>query len=317
MASQWIDAATARRIVADGGSLSGAERSICTRAHAGMLSSRARLFLFGEEKKENCLLPSDFWWAEGHIALEQDWVTGDFSTWMEKKIELRAFGVEFDAAGILAFLPVERRPIIARSLSVEADPNWLSTRAAREEIEKREGLYWQDAQRRLIELVELGFVSARAVQMTRHHPRSTSLTIEREWDVPLWFWDACMRSTDAKADWTLGSFSGKAFVGGNWSHVKLTGVHFLRDTLIPPSEARSEQSEVCEQDDSKPRLPELKLMKWWDALAGARDGLSNEELLILARAKFPENHVARDRIRVLAGGRKRGPRPKSDKSAAE
>lgn len=319
MASQWINAATARLIVADGGSLSNAERSICVRAHNGLLNTRAKRFHFGDQKKEDCFLPGDFWWAEGELALDQDWEAGDFSTWLEQKAELRAFGVEFELVGILALLPIERRPIVARSLSVEANQAWLSARAAREMIEKHEGLYWQAAQRRLIELAELGFVSARAVQMSRHHQRSTSLVVEREWDVPLWFWESCMKSTEAKVDWTLGSFSGNAFVDRHWCRINLTGVHFLRAALMPHEEPKSDQREMNEGegDRGKLRLPDSKLTQWWESKAGARDGLSIEELLTLARVKFPDNHISRDRIRDLARGRKRGPKPISDKSTAE
>lgn len=318
MASQWIDAATARRIVADGGSLSAAEDSICIRAHAGMLNSRAARLQYGDESKDNCPVPKEFWWAEGDLALEQNWEAGDFSTWIKQEIELRAFGVKFDLAAILALLPIERRPIVARSLSVESNPDWVSARAACAIIEKHEGMYYTGARRRLIELAELGFVSARAVQMSRHHRHSTSLTIEREWDVPLWFWESCIHSTEAKIDWALGSFGGNAFVEKSWCRVNLVGVHFLRAALAPPTETQSDDDKDDGEDGgSKPRLPDPRLQKWWDGKASVREGLSIDDLWTLARASFPDHHISRDRMRVLAGGRKRGPKPIGDESAAE
>lgn len=309
MASQWIDAATARKIVAGDGSLFGAERSICVRAHAGMLNTRAKLFHFGEQRKENCPLPASFWWAEGHEALEQDWASGDFSTWLEHKIELRAFGVEFDLAGILDFLPAERRPIVARSLSVEASPDWLSARAARELIGKQENICERAAERRLIELAALGFAPARAVQMSRSHQRSPRPTVEREWDVPVWFWENCIHSAQARIDWTLGRFAGNQFIGGHYCRVDLVGVHFLRAALILPDGPKSEANDEVGGSESKPRLPDAKLIKWWDDKVAVRDSLPIDELWLIARNKFPDHHIARDRIRELASGRKRGPKP--------
>ena len=50
-------------------------------------------------------VPKEFWWAEGHEALEQDWATGDFSTWHEKRIEMKAFGVTFARADIEKMAP--------------------------------------------------------------------------------------------------------------------------------------------------------------------------------------------------------------------
>lgn len=316
MASQWINAETARRIVADGGSLSDAERLICERAHAGMLTGRATLFCKGDEQQRNCIIPAEFWWARGELALEQDWKAGDFSTWLDRKIELRAFGVRFAFEGILSILPPERRPIVSRTLSVDGSPDWLSTRAARTVISKQEGIYGQAAAGRLIELCRLGFVAARAVQMSRRRERRSETTVEREWDVPVWFWEHCMTSLSAKIDWTLGSFSGNHFVDGNWTRFDLTGVHFLRSALEPDIAVGDDSTNEAGKTP-KPRLPESHLIKWWTAKAQIREGLSIDELLTLAREKFPDNHVSRDRIRVLARGRKRGPKPIGDKSAAE
>lgn len=55
-------------------------------------------------------------------------------------------------------------------------------------------------------------------------------------------------------------------------------------------------------------LSESNLRKWWDSKAKVRDDLSQDELLTIARFKFPDNHISRDRIRNLTGARKRGPK---------
>ena len=61
-----------------------AAHTICTRAHAGLIKARAKLFIsFGEEHTD-FEVPREFWWAEGGTALKQNWVSGDFETWVKR-----------------------------------------------------------------------------------------------------------------------------------------------------------------------------------------------------------------------------------------
>jgi len=55
-------------------------------------------------------------------------------------------------------------------------------------------------------------------------------------------------------------------------------------------------------------LSEADLKKWWNSKSKVRDLLSKDELLALIRSKYPDNHISRERIRDLAGARKRGPK---------
>jgi hypothetical protein len=87
--------------------------AICKRAHAGLLASRAKLLIVGNQAHENMPVPENFWWAEGHSALEQDWTTGDFATWIEQTTHVRAFGVQFDFAGLREMLPPEVAALLA------------------------------------------------------------------------------------------------------------------------------------------------------------------------------------------------------------
>jgi hypothetical protein len=82
---------------------------ICERAHGGLISARADQFHQGQRVFHNHDIPKEFWWAEGHEALEQDWAVGDFSTWLDQRIHLRAFGVTFDRADIEKLLPPQER----------------------------------------------------------------------------------------------------------------------------------------------------------------------------------------------------------------
>lgn len=103
----WITADQARNLLKSGaGSLYNAQMAICKCAHAGLIHARAEQFHHGQRTFHNHDIPKDFWWAEGHQRLEQDWATGDFSTWIERgSIQLKAFGVTFARAGIQKLLP--------------------------------------------------------------------------------------------------------------------------------------------------------------------------------------------------------------------
>ena len=78
---------------------------ICERAHAGLIRARAQVFHHGQHTFHDHDIPKEFWWAEGHDALRQDWAAGDFSTWIEQRIQSKAFGVTFARADIQKLLP--------------------------------------------------------------------------------------------------------------------------------------------------------------------------------------------------------------------
>ncbi len=102
---EWVRAADAlamlKPILAEGA----ARFRICERAHGGMIRARAEQFHYGQRVFQNHDMPKEFWWAEGHEALDQDWAAGDFSTWIEQRTHLKAFGVTFARADIQKLLP--------------------------------------------------------------------------------------------------------------------------------------------------------------------------------------------------------------------
>src|SRR5215203_5691464 len=109
MAKQWITAAKALAIVAEHSSPSLARIGLCSRAHADLVATMAKLFTVGDKRREDGPVPVEFWWADGGAALDQDWAAGDFSTWLNRKVECKAFGVLFELEGVLAMIPWERR----------------------------------------------------------------------------------------------------------------------------------------------------------------------------------------------------------------
>ena len=80
------------------GSGSAQAQRVCKRAHAGMMRAKAKRLFLGDEPKDNADVPAGFWFGEGLQALQQDWESGDFSTWpttLRRPQEWRAFGVEW------------------------------------------------------------------------------------------------------------------------------------------------------------------------------------------------------------------------------
>lgn len=102
---EWIRASEAVAMLKPILSTNLARMRICERAYAGLVRARAEHFHEGARRYENYDIPEGFWWAKGHQALEQDWAAGDFSTWIEHRIELKAFGVTFARSDVQKILP--------------------------------------------------------------------------------------------------------------------------------------------------------------------------------------------------------------------
>ncbi|WP_454641589.1 DUF2513 domain-containing protein [Bradyrhizobium liaoningense] len=94
-----------------------AKMTICERAHAGLIRARAEKFIVDNKPEGECEIPAEFWWAEGHEALEQNWTAGDFGTWLRQRTRLRAFGVSFLRSDVEKIIPAgalvstESRPL--------------------------------------------------------------------------------------------------------------------------------------------------------------------------------------------------------------
>jgi hypothetical protein len=112
---EWISAAEAVSLLKTaGGTTYGAQMSLCKRAHAGLVRSRAdQLIIDEEDSRVNIIIPKKFWWAEGHEALKQDWTLGDFETWENHETRYRAFGVKFARSDIEKMISTIRAAPIA------------------------------------------------------------------------------------------------------------------------------------------------------------------------------------------------------------
>lgn len=269
----WVPAKKALSILArELGGETLAAFAICERAHARLLVATADLLILDETRSPDALVPAEFWWAEGHEALEQDWARGDFSTWIDRDVEARAFGVQFDFEGLRKLLPPEKVSMALRELSVSSDPEWISASEARRFMYETVGAAPIIAGTRLLDQCRLGFVPARAQLMQkRTYANSTKWSAEeREWDVSEWFWTNFTQTDSSSQDWDRGVFKGNGHAPTGSCHIQLTGVYFLRsalDALV--SQVVSPQLPSPEQNKGgRPRK------EWWDDLWCAVWGLA-------------------------------------------
>jgi nucleoside phosphorylase len=82
-----------------------AQKTICARAHSGLIRARAERFIVDNKVADGHEVPREFWWAEGEAALQQNWTTGDFDTWIDHSVHLKAFGVSFWYGDIEKMIP--------------------------------------------------------------------------------------------------------------------------------------------------------------------------------------------------------------------
>jgi predicted nucleotide-binding protein len=101
---EWISAAEALGILKIAYGIQ-TRKTICKRAHAGLLRARAAKIFLNKKPQETTDVQKQFWWAEGEAALHQNWQSGDFDTWIDHKLHIEAFGVEFIKYEIEKLLP--------------------------------------------------------------------------------------------------------------------------------------------------------------------------------------------------------------------
>jgi hypothetical protein len=101
----WLTASETIRLVRLATMSRTANVAIATRANAGLVRAHAEALMIGSETRHNVPVPAKFWWATGHEALTQNWETGDFETWVDRRFHLQAFGVRFHREDIQRMVP--------------------------------------------------------------------------------------------------------------------------------------------------------------------------------------------------------------------
>ena len=180
--------------------------------------------------------------------MKQNWQTGDFDTWIDQKIQCKAFGVTIALSGILEMVAFEKRALIARSLSVAGDPDWITAKEARRL--SFEASNKTNASEAILELARLGFVSGRAVSLEAYRQTPTEHEIrweQREWDIEPWFWQEFALPGKGSLDWALGKFSAAGAGPTSIQYVMLSGVHFHRASLAALDAPKALPQETGEQ----------------------------------------------------------------------
>jgi hypothetical protein len=135
----WVSAAGAIHMLRFTLGHGAATRVICERANDGMIRARADRFIRDKKSIDNAEIPPEFWWARGEAALEQNWTTGDFETWIDQKHHLRAYGVHFRTEDVKRMIPkLEPSEAPASDRVVRLDHNSPDYEKAVVEFEKLE-----------------------------------------------------------------------------------------------------------------------------------------------------------------------------------
>lgn len=229
MAHEWIKAGLARHYVSQGDFDYQAAMRICERAHSGLIAAKAEIVIWQGQEKKNCRIPKGFWWAEGHEALTQNWEAGDFTTWIDNKIEVKVFGVSFDFVALSQLVPADRQATALRTISVIAEEDWLSSQEVMHLMYDKFGP--NSAAGALLEACALGQIAARAMRASGEGGSDDSGWAAIEWDVPLWFWRGFSDAASSTRDWILGKVQGRGVGPAGSDFIKLQGVHFHRSGL--------------------------------------------------------------------------------------
>lgn len=264
MAEQWISAATVRSLLPELASIAERGVTLCRRAEAGLIKSKARLLIMDERRTESAEIPRDFWSPGTSFGMEQNWDVGDFSLVGERQ----AFGVTFALSGVVEMLPVERRAVATKQLSVAGNPAWITARAARV-IPFQAGVSRQHTGAVILDQARLGFITARAVLAERSRSGKSPRFFwnAREWDVPDWFWREFTRDGKSSQDWERGIFTGEGRGPEGECSATLTGVYFLAESLQvlpPPIEPAAKTEELPTEAPSQLNPGGRPPREWWD-----------------------------------------------------
>lgn len=239
MPPQWIPAPQALALLSQLSEGADFRRMLLNRVRAGALKSRARLLNIEGDSRPLVFLKQAFWDWDRYSETEERWEVGDFSTTIDG-LRHDAIGVAFDLAGLTEMLPPEQGPKLVRRVSVAGDEDWVTAKAARAFMYNELDAPPTKAGELLLDQCRLGFVAARAVlrrQAEDDNPDRWS-TEEREWDIPLWFWESFTGRDNSSQDWERGVFAGKGRAPTGLCLLTLSGVYFSRaslDAMLPPS----------------------------------------------------------------------------------
>lgn len=226
-----MNADQALRLVSDACHPLQARKSICSRANAGLVRTRARRLIIGSEQADECAVPTKFWWARGEPALEQNWAAGDFETWIDSNTHCLAFGVEFLRSDIVAIIPSKQH---GRTLAEWKPGNFEPAGRCLDELKISLGLTTAEASAAIMKHCRAGLVPSRCKEVwwrLRNRYGDQEPEVQHDIEIPEWTWSSVSNS-DAILNWPASSFVGEDTIDGDEVKVKLTGVAFEVGAII-------------------------------------------------------------------------------------
>lgn len=245
---EWLTAADTMAQVGGAMGQHTAALTICGRAHDELVRTRAERFIKHQASFEHVELPSQFWWAEGHEARDQNWVSGDFSTWINRTYQWKAYGVRFNRADIEALLPKRERATFPRT----QPGNYAPAATCLRELQTALGCSSETAEQLILRACRAGVVPARCADMRcrvldRHGEHESGDT---DVAVPQWFWEDCLDSKDAILNWKSGRFAGSGLVDGDLYKAIVSGLEFQVGAIV-----ELEGIDVPSDDANRPPAP--------------------------------------------------------------
>ncbi|MFY7835207.1 MAG: hypothetical protein ACOVQ0_02840 [Novosphingobium sp.] len=224
MAEQWIPAYKAFEII-------GSELRLTNMLRSGLLKAKAGAIRSTSDEYARNQIRADFWQTDRYHEFKADWRSGYCSNVFEDTVEVYISGLTIELSGLLEAVPADERGLLARSLSVAGVPDWIPALQARRlcfsVVNPTHAASW------LMEQARLGFVVARAVkaEMKRAGYDDHCVWAEREWDVPVWFWENFTKGTGSRQSWETGQFSGRGRSPHGNGELVLSGLYFHAPTL--------------------------------------------------------------------------------------
>lgn len=254
MDEDWIPAAQAYKLVSAVAPTRAAS-AICSRAKDGLVNARARRLIWGKHSADDQQVPASFWWAGGDTALTQNWGTGDFETWIDHKLHCRAYGVEFKRSDIEAMLPV--REALTPTVNRAEPGNFAPALKCREELRTTLSCTEKHAEKLILKACRAGLVSARCNSISGRVTDRYGATDfdDQNVQVPEWFWNNCLYSTDTVLNWQSGRFAGQGYVGSELHKAVLTGVQFQVGDVVELEAMERDSRPANEVPSSVPSAP--------------------------------------------------------------
>jgi hypothetical protein len=228
--TEWVPAAEALRRVSQIMTEYQARHAIADRAHDGLVRARAVRFLKHRQTFDDVELPKEFWWAGAHEALEQNWPAGDFSTWINRTWQWKAYGVRFSRDDIEAMLPQRERLVFARM----APGNYAPAATCLRELHTTLGCDEAAAERLILRGCRAGLIPGRCARIQCRVRDRYGEKEEEDTNVavPQWFWEECLEGEGTVLNWRTGRFAGNGVVDGDEHKVILSGVEFQVGAIV-------------------------------------------------------------------------------------